>query len=92
MLKPVATASIPTAVGKDISQERLKETCVEFESLFITYMLKSMRGAVAENGLIGDSNEGKIIQSMFDENLAQGVARGGGMGIAKVLFEYLKDR
>ncbi|MBU0986443.1 MAG: rod-binding protein [Proteobacteria bacterium] len=92
MFKPVAPASTQAASPNDVFQARLKKSCAEFESIFITHMLKSMRESVAEEGLLGNSNEGKIIQSMFDENLALGIARGGGMGLAKVLFEYLKGR
>jgi len=54
-------------------------------------MLKSMRTAVSEDGLLGNNNESKIIQSMFDENLALGMAKGNGMGLGKMLFESLKD-
>jgi flagellar protein FlgJ len=75
----------------DIRQTRLEKACSEFESIFITHMLKSMRTAVTEDGLLGNSNESKIIQSMFDENLALGMAKGRGMGLGKMLFESLKD-
>ena len=80
-----------TELHKDIWNNRLKRTCVEFESIFITYMLKSMRKTVVEDGLFGKSNESKIFKSMFDEKLALGIARGGGIGLGKMLFEKLKD-
>ena len=54
-------------------------------------MLKSMRTAVTEDGLLGNTNESKIIRSMFDENLALGMAKGKGMGLGKMLFESLND-
>jgi len=38
-----------------------------------------------------NSNESKIIRSMFDENLALEMAKGKGMGLGKMLFESLKD-
>jgi flagellar protein FlgJ len=75
----------------DIRQARLRNVCSEFESVFITYMLKSMRTAATEDGLLGNSNESKIIRSMFDENLAIGMSKGKGMGLGKMLFESLKD-
>ena len=74
-----------------LRQEKLENACSEFESIFITYMLKSMRTAVTEDGLLGNNNESKIIRSMFDENLARGIATGKGMGLGKMLFETLKD-
>lgn len=74
----------------DAWNNRLKSTCTEFESLFITYMLKSMRNSLVEDGLFGKSNEAKIVKSMFDENLALGIARGGGISLGKMLFEQLR--
>lgn len=74
------------------SQAGLEKACADFESIFITHMLKSMRTAFEEDNLLGDSNESQIIRSMFDENLAIGLAKGGGMGLGKVLFESLKDQ
>ncbi|MBW2000920.1 MAG: rod-binding protein [Deltaproteobacteria bacterium] len=75
---------------KDAWNNRLKKTCTEFESIFITYMLKSMRNTLVEDGLFGKTNEAKIVKSMFDEKLALGIARGGGISLGRMLFEELK--
>lgn len=91
MIKSVATAPNVTAASNDLSQAKLERACSEFESIFITYMLKSMRTAFSEDGLLGNNNESRIIRSMFDENLALGMAKGEGMGLGKMLFESLKD-
>lgn len=86
MLEAIGPKTLPAGTRA----ERLQQACAEFESLFIAYMLKSMRETVFEDGLLGNSNESQILQSMFDENLAQGIARGGGIGIGQVLYERLK--
>lgn len=91
MINAIATTQNSQFTPNDPRQLRLESACSEFESVFITYMLKSMRTAVTEDGLLGNSNESKIIQSMFDENLALGMAKGRGMGLGKMLFESLKD-
>jgi len=91
MIKAIATTPKTTIAPNDLRQARLERACSEFESIFTTYMLKSMRTAVTEDGLLGNSNESQIIQSMFDENLALGMAKGKGMGLGKMLFESLKD-
>jgi Rod binding domain-containing protein len=41
---------------------------------------------------LGNTNESQIIKAMFNENLAQEIARGGGMGLGNMLFESLKDK
>lgn len=92
MLKPVASNPAVKALNKEVSRARLQKACSEFESIFINHMLKSMRATVDEGGLVENSNASQIIKSMFDENLARGIAQGGGIGLAKILFEYLKDQ
>ena len=91
MINAIATTQNATIAPNDLRQASLERAGSEFESVFITYMLKSMRTAVSEDGLLGNNNESKIIQSMFDENLAIGMAKGNGMGLGKMLFESLKD-
>jgi flagellar protein FlgJ len=92
MVKPVATGIELTELRKDSSQAKLKKTCAEFESIFITYMLKSMNTTMDDDPLLGNDNESKIIKSMFNENLAREISRGGGMGLGNMLFESLKDK
>ncbi len=92
MVKPVAAGPVLTGLQKDGSQAKLEKTCAEFESIFITYMLKSMRTTIDEDGLFGNNNESKIIKAMFDENLANEIARDGGMGLGKMLFKSLKPK
>jgi peptidoglycan hydrolase FlgJ len=78
-------------VDNDAKNNRLKRTCSEFESIFITYMLKSMRKTVNEFGILGKSSESEIFNSMFDEKLAQGIATSGGIGLGELLYQHLKD-
>lgn len=44
---------------------------------------------MVEEGIMGKSHETKIMNAMFDENLALEVAKGGGIGLGTVLFEQL---
>lgn len=89
MLQEMTVNQSLTGSHKDAWNNRLKRTCTEFESLFITYMLKSMRNTLVEDGLFGKTNEAKIVKSMFDEKLALGIARGGGINLGRMLFEEL---
>jgi flagellar protein FlgJ len=87
----IAGPSMNAELSKEHSMTRLKSTCAEFESIFINYMLKSMRTTMNEHGLLENTNESRIINTMFDENLAQGIAASGGIGLGQILFEKLKD-
>jgi flagellar protein FlgJ len=91
MLEKIGTVQTYTGTNQDAGAARLKTICAEFESIYMTYMLKSMRTAMVEEGIMGNSHESKIIHAMFDENLALEVSRGGGIGLGKVLFERLAE-
>jgi peptidoglycan hydrolase FlgJ len=77
--------------AKDINLQRqkLRQAAAGFESLFLTYMLKSMRSAVPESGLLGSGQEHKLMQSMLDEKIAIQIADGGGAGLGDTLYEQL---
>ena len=94
MVEEIASATTVPGLNKNESQARLrlKEACSEFESVFITHMLKSMRSAVGQNGIIGNSHESKIFKAMFDENLALGISKSGGIGIGSVLIESIEEQ
>ncbi|RLB96151.1 MAG: flagellar biosynthesis protein FlgJ [Deltaproteobacteria bacterium] len=78
-----------TGLGGNTTDKNLREVCVEFESIFLAYMLKSMKRTVPESSLIGKSNGSKIISSMYDNNLALGLAKGGGIGLAETICRRL---
>ena len=86
----IVSGPVLTGLHKAARDTRLKRACAEFESIFITYILKSMRKTILEDGLLGNSNESKIFNAMFDEKLAQGIAKSGGIGLGKMLFEQVK--
>lgn len=60
----------------------------QFEALFTSMMLKSMRAAVPESDLTG-SSETKMFQGMFDDQLSQNLASKHGLGIADMLERQL---
>jgi flagellar protein FlgJ len=92
MLEPIISGQVAAKSQKEVSLPRLKKSCAEFESIFLNYMFQSMSTATAGEGLLGNSNESKIIKSMFYENLAVGIAKSGGIGLGKILFEELDNQ
>lgn len=92
MIKGVLTESLAKVTAQDIKNEKLQKACAEFESLFINHLLKSMRSSVTENGFPGNSEESKIVRSMFDQKLADRIAENKGIGLSRILFENLKNR
>jgi len=70
-------------------KEKLKEACKQFESLFLNYMLKTMRATVPDGGLFKKGVAYDIVQSMHDQALAEEISLNGGIGLARQLYEQL---
>jgi len=60
----------------------------QFESLFINMMLKEMRKTVSRSDLLG-SEAMESYEQMFDQQIALGMARAGGIGLAPFIAEQL---
>lgn len=63
----------------------LKETCSEFESIFMHHMLKEMRNTVDKSGLIDGGQAEQIFSDMLDQERAKEMS----IGIGDLLFQDL---
>jgi len=70
------------------SDEALRAASKQVESLFLQMMLKSMRNAALSNGPF-DSEQTKLIQGLYDQQLASDLAQSRGVGLADALFRQL---
>jgi len=69
------------------SPEALKTAATQFESLFVNMMMKSMREATPQDGML-DSQQTKMFQSMLDQQTSQNIAKKG-IGLADMLVRQL---
>jgi len=79
-------------VGKDRDSEgNIHKVAQEFESLFLSEMMKAMRKAndVFAEGNFMNSNESKTYQDMYDQQLAVTMSKEQGVGLADVLERQL---
>jgi flagellar protein FlgJ len=60
----------------------------QFESLFINTMLKEMRKTVSRSELLG-SDAMETYEQMFDQQIALGMAKAGGIGLAPFIEAQL---
>jgi flagellar protein FlgJ len=95
-------ASNPSEVFTDLSglqslrnnpdkDAALKQVAQQFESMFMSQLLKSMREANAvfeEDGLF-NSNESRLIRDMYDNQLSLSLSTGQGTGLADVLYRQM---
>ncbi|MGR4872288.1 flagellar assembly peptidoglycan hydrolase FlgJ [Variovorax sp. LARHSF232] len=68
--------------------EGLKQVSRQFEALFMNMVLKSMREATPESGLL-DSQSEKVYLSMLDQQLSQSLS-GRGLGLAEAMLAQLR--
>jgi flagellar protein FlgJ len=66
----------------------LDETAKQFEAMFIQMMLKSMREASFESGLV-QSDAMESYQDMMDKELAVQLAKRSALGVAQMLKKQL---
>lgn len=70
-------------------QQKLKDACKGFESMFIQLMWKEMRRTVPEDSLFGQSNGEKIFRDMLDTEMVDRMSEAGGFGLADVMYDQL---
>lgn len=93
----LSTAAVQPQVYNDLSglnalklQSRenpegaLHEVAQQFESVFITMMMKAMRDTLPKDGMF-QSGQMDTYQEMFDQQLALDLSRQNGLGLASVI-------
>ena len=73
----------------DQSLAKLKRATTDFEAIFIGEILKEMHSDASEGGLFGNSFEMGTYREMYDEAIAQQLAKSGILGIGKMLYQEL---
>jgi flagellar protein FlgJ len=74
---------------KKVDEEKLKRACMDFESLFIHQVLKSMQQTVPKSGLLGEGPEKGIFESLFGQEWSKAIAHQGGLGLGKMLYKQM---
>lgn len=90
----LASLNAISNMGEEKEAEALKQVAHQFESMFVSMMLKSMRdaNAVFEEDNPLNSNESKFYRQMFDDQLALSMSQGEGIGLADSIYRQLKDQ
>lgn len=87
-INPTAPASAPL----DKPHQQLKAATQQFESYFLHKLLTEMRKTVPKDAnLQDDGDQGKIFQDMMDQTLADSMSKRGDFGLAKMLYDQMKN-
>ena len=70
---------------------KLRKSCADFEALFISYIFQTMRRTVPESALTTRMPGKDTYTMIMDHKLSEDLARRGGIGLQKVLYEQLRQ-
>lgn len=88
-----SSGNIASAAQSDAGEKaRLAAAVKDFEAVFVSYMLKSMRSSLNSNEMFGDSFGGDLMDGMFDVELARSLSKGNGLGLGDALLRKLGER
>ena len=88
-LDPNALSSLRSKARAD-DPKAIQAAAKQFESIFLNQLLKSMRDAQKGDGEgIFDSNESRMYTGLLDEQLANRIANGPGIGMADMVLAQI---
>ena len=71
------------------SPKELQKATENFEAVLLNMVLKAMWKTIQKSDLFEKSNSTQIYEGLMLSSLSEEMARNGGMGIAKVLYQQL---
>ncbi len=84
-----AESSKNTLKNEPKSQYELQKATQDFEAVLLNMVIKAMWKTIPESGLFEKNNSTQIYEGLMHTSLSEEMARNGGMGIAKVLYQQL---
>jgi flagellar protein FlgJ len=84
-----AAGARPVGTVDPKEMARLRSVSQDFESLFLSYMMKVGRESGMKGGFWGQTEGEQIFTDMRDDELAKHMAKAGGIGLSKLLVEQL---
>jgi flagellar protein FlgJ len=70
--------------------QKLRKSCADFEALFISYIFQTMRKTIPESQTTTKMPGKDTYTMIMDHKLSEDLARRGGIGLQKVLYNQLK--
>ncbi|MDP8207699.1 MAG: transglycosylase SLT domain-containing protein [Candidatus Electryonea clarkiae] len=77
----------PGKIPTNVDNPKLYEACQGFESYFVRYMIKNMRGSM---NMMGAKTHGsEMYQGMFDNAISEEISKNNSMGLAEMLYKQV---
>ncbi len=87
MPKAIKTSQKPTTDKED---QKLRESAKQLEGLFLSFLFKTMEKTIPKFDKKDHSNT--LVSMMFSTVMGEDLAEKGGVGLAKFIYESMKDR
>lgn len=87
-LNPQGMDALRSLGSKGQTREAIKGAASQFEAYFMQMMLRSMRETLSQDGPF-DSQETRTFTEMFDQQIAQKVSQGKGLGLADIMLSQI---
>jgi len=87
LLPVLPTGSPPRAAAP---QQRLRQACQDFESLFVYKLLEQLRATIPQEGYLHGAQE-DVYQTICDQQVAIALAKSGGIGLGEMLWRQLSS-
>lgn len=88
-LNPQSLDRLKYQASQNGGKDSLKAAAQQFESYFLQMMLRTMRQTLSQDGPF-DSQETKMFGEMFDQQIAQKISQGKGLGLADMLVQQMQ--
>jgi Rod binding domain-containing protein len=75
--------------SKRQNEAKLNDACQQFESLFLSQILKEMKKSIPKAE--GEGKDKEMYDEMMYEEIAKSMASSGGIGMANILYQQMKD-
>ena len=83
------TQTKDTVSNKD--DPKLHKACVEFESLFISQLLKEMQETIPKSEFMSGGKGEEIYTQMLDSQIAREIASKRGLGLSSLIRSQIED-
>jgi flagellar protein FlgJ len=89
VLNPQSLDRLKYQASQNGGKDAIKAAAQQFEAYFLQMMLRNMRQTLSQDGPF-DSQETKMFGEMFDQQIAQKISQGKGLGLADMLVQQMQ--
>jgi flagellar protein FlgJ len=79
------------AKNPEVQRQKLAQVCAEVEGVFLTQLLQQMRKTFVSS-VSPRQKSMELYSDLYERQVAQALANGGGIGLARRLYQNLQNR